>query len=364
MEDKTNRETNDFITFMKEQGKLINQKLEESLGNENSKQNIQKLLGRGGYKYDSNSIEKSIIDPAWYLVSQGGKRLRPVFTLLVIGLFKKDFDDYIEFSIIPEVLHTGTLIHDDIEDKSIKRRNADCVHIKYGLDIALNLGDFMFYFPMKALIDSDKLSTEQKLKITREYINDMLKLGIGQGVDLAWHNYLVNISDITEENYLRTAFDKTGALLGFAAKLGAIIGNANEKQVEALGKFGATIGVSFQIRDDYLNIENSKVSDSKGGIGDDITEGKVTLFVLHALKLANPTDKKRLIDILNSHTSDDKLKKEASDLLIKYNSDGYVKDMADSLIEESWKEIDNEFPDSPSKKRLKEMVGFILNRDF
>lgn len=351
-----------FINFMKENAVKVNALLESSLSDKNSKQYIESLLGKGGYKYDKDAINKSLMDPMWYLISQGGKRLRPVFTLLVINLFNKNTDDYLEFSIIPEVLHTATLVHDDIEDRSIKRRNADCVHIKYGLDIATNLGDFMFYFPLKALIDSDKLSQDQKMKIMNEYVSEMVKLGIGQGVDLAWHNYLVNPESITEENYMRMAFDKTGALLGFSAKLGAIIGGANDKQTELLGKFGATIGVIFQIRDDLLNIEDSSVSKSKGGIGDDITEGKITMFVTHTLKVADEKDKKRLIEILKSHSSDDKLKKEASAILVKYNSDNYVVNKANELILNAWAEIDKEFPSSDSKSMLKSMAEFVLNR--
>ncbi|ASI14268.1 polyprenyl synthetase [Candidatus Mancarchaeum acidiphilum] len=353
-----------FVSYMKEQGSRVNKLLEEVLSDKNVDQNIEKLLGRGGYDYDTDAIEKSVMDPAWYLISQGGKRLRPVFTSLVISLFKKNPDDYIEFSIIPEVLHTATLIHDDIEDRSVKRRNVDCVHIKYGLDIALNLGDFMFYFPMKALIDSSKLENEQKIKIMQLYIEDMLKLGIGQGVDLAWHNFLINPNNISEENYMRMAFDKTGALLGFAAELGAVIGGATDRQIKLLGKFGATVGVVFQIKDDLLNIEKSNVSESKGGVGDDITEGKITLLVTHAIKEADEKDRSRLLEILKSHSSDPKLKEEASNILIKYNSDGYVEKIADSLINDVWNEVDKEFPDSHGKELIKQMVGFVLNRNF
>ena len=87
--------------------------------------------------------------------------------LTVIDAFGKNSDDYIEFALIPEIIHHGTLLHDDIEDNFPVRRGSDAVHVKYGVDIALNLGDFMFYFPMIALIDSKKLNQEMKWKVLR-----------------------------------------------------------------------------------------------------------------------------------------------------------------------------------------------------
>jgi geranylgeranyl pyrophosphate synthase len=152
----------EFANFIKRASANINKALWEYMSNERSDRNIKRLLGRGGFEYDSEAIQRSIIEPSWYLIEKGGKRIRPIITLLVIEALGKDPMDYIEFSMIPEILHTATLVHDDIEDSSETRRGALSVYKKYGTDVALNLGDFLFFFPIKVLLDSKKLDDQVK----------------------------------------------------------------------------------------------------------------------------------------------------------------------------------------------------------
>lgn len=350
------------LLYLKEKALLVNAKLKEYLGDKNSPQYLKTILGRTAYIYDDEAIDRSILAPAWHLFESGGKRLRPVMTLVVLELFGKNPNNYIEFSIIPEIVHNATLIHDDIEDSSLKRRNELSLYKQYGLDIALNLGDFMFFFPMNAIIGSKKISEEEKIKLLEMYAVQMQKLGVGQGTDLAWHNQLVDISKRTAGNYMQVALDKTGALVSMAVKIGAIIGGADNETVEVLGNFGATLGVAFQIRDDILNIIESDVSKNKGEIGEDIKEGKITLLTIYAIQNSNEKDKTRLIEILKMHTDDEALIKEAIEIIKKYNSIEYAEKFADKLIKESWEKVDTRLSDSEAKKRLKEIAEFTINR--
>lgn len=355
-------DNNDIVSYMKQRGAEVDTKIKEYLTNKDSARYVGSLLGRSGYAYDPRAINKAVIEPATYIMDLGGKRWRPILMLIIIDAMKKDSNEYIEFAIIPEVIHNASLIHDDIEDNSDMRRGAPAVHKKYGIDIALNLGDFMFYFPIVALLDSKKLSAETKTRILEVYQREMLKLTIGQGTDIAWHNSLVDYSTITESQYLQMAYSKTGVLASMASKIGAVLGGGDDKMVETLGHFGSSIGVAFQLQDDLLNITESSVAENKGFIGEDITEGKVTLMVIHALSKADENDKKRLKEILTMHTKDQELINEAVSIIKKYGAVEYVKELEYKLIKDAWNAVDKSLEDSESKRRLKAMAEYLIAR--
>lgn len=352
----------DITEYIKRRGTDVDRKIKEYLTNKDSARYLGSLLGRSGYQYDANAISKSIVDPATYLLELGGKRWRPVLMLTVIDTLGKNSDDFTEFSIIPEIIHNGTLIHDDIEDNSDYRRGALAVHKKYGLDIGVNLGDFMYYFPMVALLDSAKLSKDTKMKVLDIYQREMLKLCLGQATDIAWHSSLISSLDVSESQYLQMAYSKTGVLASMAAKIGGVLGGADDKTVEALGNFGGSIGVAFQLQDDLLNVSESAVASSKGGSGEDITEGKISMLVVYTLEKANEKDKKRLREILAMHTADRKLIDEAIKIIGKYGAIEYTKKLEDKLIKDAWKRLDAVLPDSEAKDRLKLMAEFLINR--
>ncbi len=361
MSKDVNEEEN-IADYLKRRASDVNNAIDKYLNDATSSRNLDAILGKSGYKYDSEAIRKSIVEPSNYLFKQGGKRLRPVLMLTIIDALGKDSDNYIEFSIIPEIIHTGTLIHDDMEDNSKVRRSGAAVHVKYGNDVALNLGDFMFYFPMLALLKSDKIDDSEKQKVLDIYISDMMKIGLGQATDLAWHNGQVNPAHITEEKYLQMVHSKTGVLLGMAAKFGGVFGGANDKAIESLGTFASTIGVAFQIQDDLLNIYPSGVSESKGGVGDDITEGKITLLVIHALQHSNDSDKKRLVEILSLHTGDKKLINEAINIIDKSGAKEYVQKKSAQLVQDAWNDVSKNIPESYAKNKLKQIAEFVIQR--
>ena len=352
-----------FEEYLRENSQKVNQELETYLKKKSSNRYIESLLGRSNYEYDPEAMTKSILEPAWYLLDLGGKRWRPALTMLTLEALGKNPDEYIEFSIIPEVIHNATLIHDDIEDNSPKRRNADSIHVKFGIDVATNLGDFMYFFPMLALIDSPKLTQDQKNRAASIYIKNMTRVSLGQAIDIAWHGGLVDSKTITEEKYLQMAHDKTGVLSRFACELGSALAGADDKIVEIMGRFGATIGIAFQIQDDILNLTESKLSEGKGGVGDDISEGKITLMVLHVMKEGNEEDKNRLSEILRMHTKDKVLIKEAIGIIDKYGSKEYSTKIAERMIKEAWDAVDQTLPNSAAKERMKQLVDFLVHRN-
>jgi geranylgeranyl diphosphate synthase, type I len=351
-----------IMEYIKQRGSDVDKKIKEYLTNKDSARYIGSLLGKSGYDYDPKAIYKAILEPATYLLELGGKRWRPVLMLTVIDALGKDSNEYVEFSIIPEVIHNGTLIHDDIEDNSDYRRGALAVHKKFGVDVGVNLGDFMYFFPMVALLDSDKLTKDTKIRMLDVYQREMLRVCVGQATDIAWHGSLVDSLDVSESQYLQMAYSKTGVLASMAAKLGGVLGGADDKTVDALGNFGASIGVAFQLQDDLLNVTESAVATSKGGSGEDISEGKISLLVVYTLAKADEKDKQRLKEILAMHTTDKQLIKEAITIINKYGAPEYTKNLEEKLIKDAWKGVDGVLEDSEAKKMLKSLAEFLINR--
>ncbi|MDE1871062.1 MAG: polyprenyl synthetase family protein [Candidatus Micrarchaeota archaeon] len=350
------------VEYIKRRALEIDKKINKYLTDKTSVRYLETLLGRSGYQYDPKAINKAVIEPAKYLLDLGGKRWRPVLMLAVIDTLGKDSNEYLEFSIIPEIIHNATLIHDDIEDRSEMRRGSPAVHMKYGVDVALNLGDFMYFFPIVALLDSNKLDRDTKIKFLEIYQKEMLKVTIGQATDIAWHNFLVDPTSVSESEYLQMAYSKTGVLASMSAKLGAVLGGADDKTISALGNFGASIGVAFQLQDDLLNVVKSGVSESKGGTGDDITEGKITLLTTYTLEKAEKRDRERLIEILKMHTTERTLIDEAIEIIGKYGAIDYAKNLEQKLVKDAWKNVDGAIPDSDAKKVLKSMAEFLISR--
>lgn len=262
------------------------------------------------------------------------------------------------FTVVPELIHNGTLIVDDIEDNSDLRRGKPVLHKIFGVDIAVNAGNTIYFLPYILIRDSS-LSAEIKSKAYEIISIQLLKCHFGQAIDIWWHS---GKSDRipTEEEYLQMCANKSGSLACMAAKLGALLGGGNEKQVEALGNFGETVGVVFQVQDDILNISESKSLGKE--FGEDIKEGKRTLLVIHTLNAAATADKKRLIEILNMHTKDERLLTEAITIIKKHNSIEYAKKTAIQLVEKSWSEIEATLPESEAKKQLKELAQLVIHR--
>ncbi len=340
----------------------VNEELEKSIPRKADERFMERTLGKATYKYDSEAITKAILDPTWHLLGNGGKRWRPTLMLLMIEALGKDPKKYMEFAIVPEIIHNATLIHDDIEDRSQTRRGVPAVHVKYGDDIAVNLGGYLYYFAMSSLMGSNKLDDGTKERIYRVYMQEMLRVHTGQATDIAWHNFLVPIEKITEDDYLQMIYNKSGVLARLACKLGSILAGADDNLTATLGHLGASIGVAFQLQDDLLNITPNKVSESKGGVGDDITEGKITLMVIRAVQTAGQKDKDRLMEILKMHTRDKQLIAEAIKIMADCKANEYVEKRRIELAKGAWDDADKLLIASKAKDRIRSLIDFLVTR--
>jgi geranylgeranyl pyrophosphate synthase len=216
----------------------------------------------------------NIIEPCIDLLDRGGKRWRPLILSLITLAYNKDNSLYLKLSPIVELIHNGTLLVDDIEDKAIERRGKTAVHLIYGEDMAINSGNFMYYIPTYIIEELD-LSSETKLKLLLSINSNMRRLHFGQGLDIQWHRNTEFIPRVKE--YLQMCKFKTGCLASMSAEIAAIISDLSREDTEFLRVIFEEIGVAFQIIDDITNITTGNPGKHRG---DDIVEGKKSLPII------------------------------------------------------------------------------------
>jgi geranylgeranyl pyrophosphate synthase len=353
----------DIEKFLKEKAPLIDKAIEKYIPRKYSKNSRLFQIIPPKYCCNVETINKAIADPIWDMLDRGGKRWRPALFLLICEAFGKTPDYCLDFAIIPEVVHNGTLVIDDIEDSSEARRGKPCTYKIFGIDIAVNAGNAMYYLPLIPLMEQkNSIQTELLHDVYEIYIQEMINLSIGQAMDIAWHRGLANADKIKEEDYLQMCAYKTGTLARMSAKIAAVLSGAEKNLVEKLGTFAENIGVAFQMQDDILDLTGKEFANKKGGLGQDITEGKRTLMVIRTLKTATPEDKKRLIEILNMHTTEQKLRNEAIAIIQKNNAFEYVKNKANLMVKQSWEEVAELLKPSEGKEKLKAFAEFLIER--
>ncbi|HID25250.1 MAG TPA: polyprenyl synthetase family protein, partial [Thermoplasmata archaeon] len=234
----------------------------------------------------NSALEKFLVDggprnlysAAKYLPLAGGKRLRPLLTLLSAEAVDGEGSKALPFGLAVEIVHNFTLVHDDIMDKSRLRRGSEAVHIRFGEPTAILAGDLLFAkaFEILQQVDTDPLTFKE---LNRLVIGCVERICEGQQLDMDFERQKM----VTEKEYMDMIEKKTASLFSCATKGGAIIGGGNKEETDALAAYGRFFGLSFQIWDDYLDLCGKQQEIGKV-IGNDIRDGKKTLIVTHALE--------------------------------------------------------------------------------
>ena len=325
---------------------------------------LELTFGRPRYSFDLKAVQGALIKPIWNFLNRGGKRWRPALFLLITEAIGGDIERVKDFVVIPELIHEGSIIVDDLEDQGELRRGKPCLHRIFGVDVAINAGNFLYFFPLLALIkNKNKFKPEVINRAYEVYNQEMVNIHLGQGTDIYWHKG--KAKKINEKEYLQMCAFKTGCLSRMAAKLAVILSEGGSEEIaEKAGRVAEAMGVGFQIQDDILDITSTGEERKKFGksFGNDIKEGKRTLMVIHTLKKAAKRDKKRLIEILDKHTDDLGERKEAIEIIKKYDSIEYAKGVAKKIMREAWEGADRVLKPSLAKKRLKEFVNYLIER--
>jgi geranylgeranyl diphosphate synthase type I len=354
--------SSDIMDFLAKKKWMIDEAIRKYLPEALDEKYIEWLLGKPTYGYTKNAVQKTLTEPVWDFLSRGGKRWRPALFLLFTEALGGDAEKVKDFTATLELLHEGSIMVDDVEDSSELRRGKPCTHKLFGVDVAINAGNFMYFLAFFPLIKNRaNFSNETLLKAWETVLEEVTRIHYGQGTDIAWHNSLADADNIKEPEYLQMCAYKTGVLARLAARLAVILNDGSPELGEKLGKFSESMGVAFQIQDDILNI--APTEDWGKETGDDINEGKRTLLVIHALKNSEERDRKRLLKILKMHTKDRKLIEEAIGIIKKAGSIEYAKEFARKMVRDAWKDVESLLPDNEAKDKIKAFADFAVERE-
>ena len=310
------------------------------------------------YLQENSTVKepKSLYEPIHYILQLGGKRLRPVLTLLTAEIFGADHKKALDASLAIEIFHNFSLVHDDIMDDAPLRRGEQTVHEKWNLNTGILSGDAMLIMAYQ-LFESYEPIVFQKL--AKLFSKTALEVCEGQQYDVDFEKR----DDVTEAEYLKMIEYKTAVLVGAAMEMGAIIANANELETKYIYDFGRLLGIAFQLQDDYLDAFGNPETFGKQ-VGGDIIENKKTFLYLKALENASTEDKTRLIELFQSKTAMNQ------DLKIEFVKQMFVKTGADKLTQkaildytnQAFKALDSLSISDEKKKILLKFGDSLMNR--
>ncbi len=307
-------------------------------------------------KFRPGQEPENLYTPMTYILSLGGKRIRPIIALLGCEMFSKPAHKALPQALAVELFHNFSLMHDDIMDKAPLRRGKATVHEKWNDTVAILSGDAMLIKAYDELVKSDV----QKIPLLLSTFNQMaLDVCEGQMMDMNFETR----EQVTKEEYITMIGKKTSALLGCAVRLGAIAGEAEGIDLELAYEFGYNLGVSFQIKDDYLDAFGNPETFGKQ-VGGDILANKKTLLYILALELG---DQATQLELKNWFA-----KKEDSEMKIEAVKDIFK---ATGAVEAIQKESDNYYKKALNlldqiqvpeeyKQPLKRMAALVMDREY
>jgi len=286
-----------------------------------------------------------------YIVRRKGKQMRPMFVFLVAkmvsgGNFKER--TYRGASVI-ELIHTATLVHDDVVDDSNRRRGFFSLNALWKNKIAVLVGDYLLSKGLLLSIDNDDFDILKHISVAVREMSEGELLQIEKARQL----------DITEDVYFDIIRKKTATLIAACTAIGATSVDAEKEVVEKMREFGELIGIAFQIKDDLFDYSDEKIGKPTGI---DIKEQKMTLPLIYTLNHCSKKDKKWLINSVKNHNKDKKRVKEVI-LFVKQNGGIEYTNQKMKEYQQKALKILNEYPESPYKSSLRTMVNYVIERE-
>lgn len=300
---------------------------------------------------------ESLYEPIKYVLSMGGKRIRPTLMLLAYNLYKENPEDILMNACALEAYHNYTLLHDDLMDNADMRRGHLTVHKKWNDNTAILSGDSMLVLAFQRMMQCD---TKHLKDILDLFTVTALEIGEGQQYDMEFETR----NDVKEEEYIEMIRLKTSVLLACALKIGAILADASAEDADNLYKFGEQIGLAFQLQDDYLDVYgDSKVFGKE--IGGDITSNKKTYMLINAFNKANDAQRKELTRWVSARDFDRNEKVDAVTRL--YNEigiDQLAQDKIAYYFAQSKKFLDAVNVPEEKKEELRKYAQKMMKRQY
>lgn len=300
---------------------------------------------------------KSLYEPIKYVLSMGGKRIRPVLMLLSYNLFKDDPESILMPACALETYHNYTLLHDDLMDNADLRRGHQTVHRRWDANTAILSGDSMLVLAYQRMAQCSPDKLAQVLGIFTE---TALEIGEGQQYDMDFEHR----NDVAEEEYIEMIRLKTSVLLACALKIGAVLAGASDADADNLYRFGEQIGLAFQLQDDFLDVYGDTKVFGKA-IGGDIVSNKKTYMLINAFNRADETQRAELNRWITATDFDAKEKIAAVTRL--YNEigiDKLAKEKIDFYFSQSKKYLDAVSVDQSRKAELAEYTAKMMKRQY
>lgn len=290
-----------------------------------------------------------LYEPVKYQLDMGGKRVRPLLTLMACDMFSGDIDSAISPALGLEIFHNFTLLHDDVMDKAEIRRGRPTVHIAWSENTAILSGDAMQIVATQKVCDAPANVHKEVLDL---YNKTALEICEGQQYDMEFESR----EDVTVKEYINMIRLKTAVLIGCALKMGAIIGGATPQQSDALYKFGENIGLAFQLQDDYLDVYGDAKTFGKK-IGGDILNNKKTYMLISAMTLAEGETKERLLALLDGPQDDNKIE-QVTAIYTELGIDKMAREKISEYSQKALAYLNN----IPNNEELKEFANSLTER--
>jgi len=315
---------------------------------ENIKNDLHKVERQ--LKLFSQSQNKLISEVSGYLFKNSGKRIRPALLVLCSKLLGYQGKEHILMGALVETIHTASLIHDDIIDDSKIRRGRESVHSRWGPNITVLLGDYLY---IKSIHLSLQTQYNQIIHILTEISTRMIE---GELTEY----YMSGNLDIGEQDYLDIINKKTASLFSAACHIGGVLGKASEKEKNFLVDYGTNLGMSFQVIDDLLDYSGEEKTLGKPTLSD-LKEGRITLPLIYTLKNDGKANRKFITKVLSKKKFEEESQKEILGILKSNGALDYTYKKAKEFSEKS-KEIISQFPQSIHRDTLAVLPDFVLKR--
>lgn len=298
----------------------------------------------------ADSPNKLISEISGYLFQKAGKRIRPALLMLCTKLLGYKGKEHILMSALVETIHTASLIHDDIIDNSKLRRGRESVHSRWGPNITVLLGDYLY---IKSLGLSLQSQHHQIINILTDISARMIEGELNE-------YYMSGNFDLEEKDYLDIINKKTASLFSASCRIGGILAQASEDKEQHLTNFGMTLGMCFQIIDDLLDFTGEEKTLGKPVLSD-ISEGRITLPLIYTLKSDGNVNRKHLTELLKAKPLEKKAREEILEIVKSNGALDYTYRKAEEFSLRS-KEIISFFPESVHRRSLILFSDYILTR--
>jgi geranylgeranyl diphosphate synthase, type II len=301
-------------------------------------------------KIKYNPVPKELYEPIKYILSIGGKRIRPALTLLGCNLFTDDIKPAIAPAVAIEIFHNFTLVHDDIMDNANMRRGKETIHKKWNKNIAILSGDAMNILAYQYLL---KCNDSHLRPVFEVFSKATLEVCEGQQLDMNFEK----IKSVSNINYLKMTELKTSVLLAASLKIGAITGNASSIDADLLYSIGRNLGLAFQLQDDLLDVFGDEKVFGKE-IGKDILSNKKTYLLIKAIELAKGS---KLIELMKWLDTEDFVPEEKIKAVQSIYNEYNINELTNRLIEEHIiKANEDLIRVNVAENRKEELKGFIM----